>query len=66
MAHHKKVKPKEFLVGDLVLWSMILSTQQKDHGKFGLNWEGPHIIIARGGNGSYTLTDQGGNQLNKQ
>jgi len=65
-AHHKMVKPKEFLVGDLILRYVIQSTQQKDHGKLGPNWEGSYIIIARGGNGSYTLTDQGGNQLNKQ
>ena len=64
-AHHKKVKPKEFLVGDLILRRVIQSTRQKDHGKLGPNWKGPYIIIARGGNGSYTLVDQGGSQLNK-
>ena len=64
-AHHKKVKLKKFLVRDLVLRRVIQSTRQKDHVELGPNREGP-IIIVHGGNGSYTLADQGGNQLNKQ
>jgi len=60
------VKPKEFLVRDLVLKRVIQSTRQKNHGKLGPNWDGPYIIIACGGNESYTLADPGGNQLNKQ
>ena len=44
-AHHKKVKPKEFLVGDLVLMRVIQSTRQKDNGKLEPYWEGPYIII---------------------
>jgi len=59
-------KLKEFQIGDLVLRRVIQSTRQKDHGKLGPNWEGPYIIIAHGGNRSYTLVDQGASQLNKQ
>jgi len=55
------VKPKEFQIRDLVLRRMIQSTRQKDHKKLGPNWEGPYIIIARGGKRSYTQANQGGN-----
>jgi len=55
------VRPKKFLVGDLVLRRVIQSTRQKDHEKLGPSWEGPYIIIAREGNRSYTLADQGRN-----
>jgi len=64
-AHHKKMKSKKFQVGDLVLKCMIKSTRQKDYEKLGPSWENPYNVIARGGNRSYNLADQGGNQLNK-
>jgi len=38
----------------------------KDQEKLGPNWEGPYIVIAREGKGSYTLVDQDENQLYKQ
>jgi len=56
-SHHKKVKPKEFQIEDLVLRRVIQSTRQKDHRKLGPNWEGPYIITACKGNESYTLAD---------
>jgi len=34
--------------------------------KLGPNWEGPYFVMARGGNGSYTLADQDGRTLGKQ
>jgi len=51
-SHHKKVKPREFQVGDLVLKRVIQSTKEKNTGKLGPNWEGPYSVMARGGNGS--------------
>ena len=36
-AHHKKVNPREFQVGDLVLKCVIQSTRQKDYRKLGPN-----------------------------
>jgi len=38
----------------------------KDQRKLGPNWEGPYIIIARGGKRSYTLADEDGKILKKQ
>jgi len=56
--HHKKVKAREFQVGDLVLSRVIQRTKERNAGKLGPNWEGPYIVLARGGNDSYTLVDQ--------
>jgi len=44
---------------------IIQSTQEKNDGKLGPNWEGPYTVVARGGKGSYTLVDQEGKMLNK-
>ena len=51
-SHHKRVKAHEFQGGDLVLKRVIQSTKEKNARKFGPNWEGPYIVVARGGNGS--------------
>jgi len=48
-AHFKKGKVREFQVRDLILKRRIQTTRQKDQVKFGHNWKGPYIIIARGG-----------------
>jgi len=65
-AHHKKVKPRKFQIGDLVLKHVIRSTEERDAGKLGANWEGSYIIIAKGGKCSYTLATQDEEILSKQ
>jgi len=57
-AHHKKVKAREFLIGDLVLKHVIRGTEEKNMGKFRANWEGPYTMVVKGGKGSYTLSRQ--------
>jgi len=47
VAHHKKVKPWEFQIRDLVLKHVIGSTKERDVGKLGANWEGPSVIITK-------------------
>jgi hypothetical protein len=44
-AYNKKVKPKEFLVRDLV-WEAVLPLGTKDaaYGKWSLNWHGPYRV----------------------
>jgi hypothetical protein len=44
-AYNKKVKPKEFLVGDLV-WEAVLplGTKGKAYGKWSPNWHGPYKV----------------------
>jgi len=50
--HHKKVKVREFQVGEIVIKRVIQSTKERNTGKLGPNWEGLYIVIAIGGNGS--------------
>jgi len=64
-AHHKKVKPQEFQIGDRVQKHIIRSTEERDAGKLGANWEGPYIIITKRGKGSYTLVTQDEEILSK-
>ena len=54
VAHHK-MKPREFQIGDLVLMHIIRSTAKRNTRKLKANWEGPYIIVAKEGKGSYTL-----------
>jgi len=49
VAHHKKVKPHEFRVGDLILKRVIQSTKEKKTGKLRPNWEDPYFVVAKGG-----------------
>ena len=42
-AHDKKVRPREFREGDLVL-KKILPTQKDVRGKWTPNWEGPFVV----------------------
>jgi len=60
------VKPCEFQVGDLVLKRVIQSTKERNVRKLGPNWKDPYIVVARGGNNSYTLADQDAKALEKQ
>ncbi|KAK1619207.1 hypothetical protein QYE76_024724 [Lolium multiflorum] len=45
-AYNKKVKPKEFQVGDLV-WEAVLplGTKDKMYGKWSPNWHGPYKVV---------------------
>jgi hypothetical protein len=45
LAYNKKVKPKEFKVGDLV-WEAVLPLGTKDaaYGKWSPNWHGPYRV----------------------
>ena len=44
-AYNKKVKPKEFQVGDLV-WEAVLplGTKDRKYGKWSPNWHGPYKV----------------------
>ena len=45
---------------------MIQSTEEKTAGKLEANWEGPYIVIAKGGEDPYNLVDQDRKILSKQ
>ena len=55
-AHNKKVKPKNFQVGDLV-WELVLPVGTKDpfFGKWSPNWHGPYHIIETTPGNSYRM-----------
>ncbi|PHT82974.1 hypothetical protein T459_11417 [Capsicum annuum] len=55
-AYNKKVHPRNFEVGQLVL-RRILPHQVEAKGKFSLNWQGPFIVKKVLPNGALYLTD---------
>lgn len=52
---NKRVKPRSFKAGDLVLKETGVTTQ--DEGKLGPWWEGPYVVVASNRLGSYCLKD---------
>ena len=50
--YNQKVKPRNYMPGDLVLKKLLPARKNPAHGKLGPNWEGPYIIsrIIRPGN----------------
>ena len=63
-AFNKKVHPREFQVGDLVLRVNHKNQQNREQkGKFEPNWLGPFIITAAFGSGAYLLSTAEGDQL---
>ena len=58
-AYNKKVRPRQFEVGQLVL-KRILSHQVEAKGKFAPNWQGPHIIKKVLPKGALHLVDEEG------
>ena len=63
-AFNKKVHPREFQIGDLVLRENPQNQQTREQkGKFEPNWLGPYVITAAFGTGAYLLSDPDGEQL---
>ncbi|KAK4737135.1 hypothetical protein R3W88_000832 [Solanum pinnatisectum] len=55
-AYNKKVHPRHFEVGQLVL-KCILPHQEKAKGKFAPNWQGPYLIKEVLSKGALQVTD---------
>ena len=62
---NKKVKPRSFRVGDLVLWKVTLATRESAEGKLASNWEGPYIVINCQRPEAYYLKDREGKVLQR-
>ncbi|XP_028120904.1 uncharacterized protein LOC114318261 [Camellia sinensis] len=45
--YNRKVRPREFTVGDLVLCEATLTTKNPAKGKLAAKWKGPYVIKAR-------------------
>ena len=60
----KKIKAKEFKVGDLVLKDNINKTTTNDEvkGKFEPNWLGPFVVVEAIGSGAYKISSMDGKE----
>jgi hypothetical protein len=62
--YNKKVKPRKFEVGDLVLKENPKNQPNREQkGKFEPNWLGPYVITAAFGTGAYQLATPEGDVL---
>ena len=61
-AFDRKIKPREFKKGDLVL-KMILNFQGDPRGKWTPNYEGPYVVKEAYSGGALILTDMDGSVL---
>jgi len=63
----KKIKPKMFQVGDLVLNENINKNITNDEvkGKFGPNWLEPFVVVEDIGSGAYKLSSMDGKEEQK-
>ncbi|KAL5749434.1 hypothetical protein ACOSP7_024037 [Xanthoceras sorbifolium] len=52
---NRKVKPRHFKNGDLVLWLLLPGACNPQEGALGPNWEEPYIIDENLDNGAYHL-----------
>ncbi|GKV28928.1 hypothetical protein SLEP1_g37914 [Rubroshorea leprosula] len=61
--YNKRVRARQFQVGDLVLRKAGLTNTHSHMGKLAPNWEGPYMVVQVKRPGSYVLTDMQGHQL---
>ena len=54
-SYNKRVKPRTFQPGNLVLRRVFENTVDPNAGKFQPNWEGPYLVARAGESGSYAL-----------
>ena len=55
--YNRNVKPREFMVGDLVLWKAMGSMKDQNARKLASNWEGPYRVTTMAGTEVYYLED---------
>ena len=61
--YNKRVRPKYFGVGDLVLRVVTPNTKPKNSGALGPTWEGPYRIMEVVANRSYRLAELNGRSI---
>ena len=61
-AHDKKVQPRQFKEGDLVL-KKISPNQQNPRGKWTPNWQGSSVVKKAFSRGALILTEMDGDEL---
>ncbi|KAL5773648.1 hypothetical protein ACOSP7_013286 [Xanthoceras sorbifolium] len=58
--YNRKVKPRHFKKGDLVLMLLLPGARNPQEGALGPNWECPYIVDEDLGNGAYHLMNVNG------
>ena len=61
-AHDKKIRPRHFQEGELVL-KRIPQNRQDPRGKWSLNWEGPYVVKKAFSRGALILTEMDGKEF---
>ena len=61
-AHDKKIRPRQFQEGELVL-KRIPQNRQDSHGKWSLNWEGLYVVKKAFSGGALILTEMDGKEF---
>ncbi|RVX07557.1 hypothetical protein CK203_025150 [Vitis vinifera] len=61
--YNRKVRPRSFKNGTLVLRKVFENTAETGVGKFQANWEGPYIVFKSSENGAYHLQKLDGTPL---
>ncbi len=61
--HDRRVKHREFKIGDLVLRKVTIATKDPTQGKLGPTWEGPYRVIKFFRRGTYHLEKLDGTAL---
>ncbi|GMP47971.1 hypothetical protein CsSME_00015490 [Camellia sinensis var. sinensis] len=61
--YNRRVRPREFSVGDLVLREVTPATKNPTEGKLAAKWEGPYVVKTRPRPGTYRLQDMEGRDL---
>ena len=61
-AHDKKIWPRQFQEGKLVL-KQILQNRQNPRGKWSPNWEGPYVVKKTFSKGALILTEMDGEEF---
>ena len=61
--YNQKVKPRSYMLGDLVLKKLLLARKNPSHRKLGPNWESPYIISRVVRPGNYELQTEEGKIL---
>ena len=61
--YNKKVKPRSYKPGDIVLKKLLPARKNPAHGKLGPNWEGPYIVSRVIIPGNYELQTEEGKVL---
>ena len=61
--YNRRVQPRDFKIGDLVLRKVVGSQKDPTKGKLGPNWEGPYKVTSVAGVGAYRLEDMIGKAI---